>query len=43
MTFIQGFWKDAFHWKLKFSYNTEMCSSECLLLLELFIEKDLLM
>jgi len=40
-SFIQGFWKAAFHWKLKFNCNTEISTLLCLLLLELvFIEKN---
>lgn len=39
-SFIQGFWKAAFHWKLKFNCNTEIVTLECLLLLKLFIEKN---
>lgn len=40
-SFIQRFWKAAFHWKLKFNCNIEISTLECLLLLELlFIEKN---
>lgn len=40
-SFIQGFCQAAFHWKLKFNCNTEISTSECLLLLEsLFLEKN---
>lgn len=40
-SFIQGCWKAAFHWKLKFTCNTEISTLKCLLLLKLlFIEKN---